>query len=552
MEEKDMDLISKVRGALPELESDTLNPSDDVLNVLLIGSPQQNLLGVMNELLGEMNQLDCPMMSGYRGSFVYGESKAAFQTDSGSPVATDMGNLAEKLKKYNKSSVQHQFTVTFDSPVLKGCAIHVLASDSDFEDVNWNAELSRADYILFAMSSTALLSMAERKALRNWLIPYMGSAYGIILTNDNLILEDDRKDINASLQSMFNGEVTIFRTPETDIHRLADVIDSLKKDVAGCHEKRNSRAERLFLTNAKNAVELQLKVFSENKADIEETVSAIKESIQKLPSRQKSAFRYARMQYISPSKLDAAETINGFQKDINNKLKEEIEREQNPGDLSDILPSYIADAWRNQADVLFENIQKETASMQKDLQVYIEKDIRNYIEGCVGGERADYVYALTEKYFKITDSFVIHDEDNQFLYDAPKDNTKAKYYGVIASGIALVLFSHPVVGIAVATIGSKKIKKSSELQLNEDKRNALYSACEELNREYHSDMMAWLDSVFDSVEANIKASVDECYQKMVDSIVQALNKRMTDQNDYEEKLSELHKLKEEIDVQLAV
>lgn len=552
MAEKDMDLISKVRGVLPDLDQDTPSSSDDTLNVLVVGNPQQNLMGVMNELLGEMEQLDCPMMSGYRGSIVYGDSKAVFQTDFGTPVATDMDDLAEKLKRYNKGSVQHQFTVTLESPILKGCAMHILASDSDFNDVNWNAELSSNDYILFAMSSTALLSMAERKALRNWLIPYMGSLYGIILTNDNLILEDDRKDINASLQSMFNGEAEIFRTPETDIRKLADRINALKKDVESCHRKRDKRSERLFLLNAKNAVELQLKIFSENKADIEETVAAIKESAQKLPMRQKSAFRYARMQYISPSKLDATETINSFQRDINDKLKGEIEREQNPGDMPDILPSYIADAWRNQADILFESIQKETSSMQKDLQVYIEKDIRNYIEGCVGGERADYVYALTEKYFKITDSFVIHDEDNQFLYDAPKDNTKAKYYGVIASGIALVLFSLPVIGIAVATIGSKKIKKYSELQVNEDIRNALYSACEELNREYYSDMMVWLDSVFDSVEGNIKASVDECYQKMVDSIVQALSKRMTDQNNYNEKLSELKALKDEIDAHLAV
>lgn len=104
----------------------------------------------------------------------------------------------------------------------------------------------------------------------------------------------------------------------------------------------------------------------------------------------------------------------------------------------------------------------------------------------------------------------------------------------------------------MATIGSKKIKKYSELQVNEDIRNALYSACEELNREYYSDMMVWLDSVFDSVEGNIKASVDECYQKMVDSIVQALSKRMTDQNNYNEKLSELKALKDEIDAHLAV
>lgn len=544
-------IVGRIQNLVPGIDTQIPVAADNSVNVLVIGNPQQNLFGVMNEIFGGLDPLDSPMMSGYRGTIVYGDSNSVFKTDNGSPEAVDMNVIAEDLKKYNKNSVQHRFTVALNNPKLKDCAIHVLASDLDFEDINWNAELSKADYVLLTMNSTALLSMAERKAIRNWLAPYASDAYGIILTNDNLILEDDREDIDESLNSMFHGSVGVFRMPETDAEKLADLLNTLKTKATEIHEKRDKRAERLLLINAKKAVELQLKVFSENKADIEASTEAIKESVQKLPGRQQAAFRYARIQHISSTKIEASEMINDFQRQLDEKLNQEIEQDENPDEMSEILPSYIADAWRSEANLVFEMIQGKMAAMQRDLQAYIDRDIRNYIEGCVGGDTADYVYALLEKYFKIEDTFVIQDGDNQFLYDAPKDNTKAKYYGAIASGIALILFSHPIIGIAVATIGSKKIRKNSVLQLDVEKKKALIQASEELNKEYFSDMQTWIEELFDSVEDNIRASIDDCYQKMIDQIVQSLNKRVMDQNSYEEKLAELQALKQEIDNRLA-
>lgn len=552
MSETVKDLVSKVQDMVPEIESEIPTASDGALNLLVIGNPQQNLFGALNEIIGDLDPLDYPMMSGYRGTIVYGEHEAVFQTDSGTPVASDLESVSEALKRYNKNSVQYQFTIVLNHPLLEGCTIHVLASDSDFEDINWNAELSSCDYLLLTMSSTALLSMAERKVIRNWLVPHMSGFYGVILTNDNLILEDDRKDIDASLDNMFHGDVDIFRTPETDTQRLADTLRGMKEDVVELHAKRAARAERLLLMNAKRAVEIQMEVLSENSSGIEEAVEAIKESVQKLPGRQKSALRHVRIQYITPSRLDVMQRVNEFQQELNEKLKAEIEQGENPGDMSEILPFYIADAWKGEAEILFENMQARTAAMQKDLHIYIEKDIRNYIESCVGGNRADYVYALTEKYFNLEDSFAFHDADNQFLYDAPKDDTKAKYYGVIASGVALILFSHPIIGAAVAAFGSKKVKKSSEMQLEQKTREALITACKDLNREYSNDTICWIDSVFRSIEENIAASIDECYQKMIDSIVQAMNKRMNDKNNYDERLSELQALKDEIEKKLAV
>lgn len=551
MAETVKNIVGRVQNLVPGIDSQMPVAADNSVNVLMIGNPQLNLFGVMNEIFGDLDPLDYPMMSGYRGTIVYGDSNSVFRTDNGSPEAVDMSVIAEDLKKYNKNSVQHRFTVALNNPNLQGCAIHVLASDLDFEDINWNAELSKADYVLLTMNSTALLSMAERKAIRNWLAPYTSDSYSIILTNDNLILEDDRKDIDESLNGMFHGSVDVFRMPETDAEKLADLLNKLKANAPEIHGKRDKRAERLLLINAKKAVELQLKVFSENKADVEASTEAIKESVQKLPGRQQAAFRYARIQHISSTKIEASEMITDFQRQLDDKLNREIEQGEKPDEISEILPPYIADAWRSEANLVFEMIQGKMAVMQRDLQAYIDRDIRNYIEGCVGGDTADYVYALLEKYFKIEDTFVIQDGDNQFLYDAPKDNTKAKYYGAIASGIALILFSHPIIGIAVATIGSKKIRKNSALQLDLEKKKALIQASEELNKEYFSDMQTWIKELFDSVEDNIRASIDDCYQKMIDQIVQSLNKRVMDQNSYEEKLAELQALKQEIDSRLA-
>src|SRR5699024_3666028 len=103
----------------------------------------------------------------------------------------------------------------------------------DYADVDWNFINKNADYVLFSLSATALLSMCERKILRTILLPNMGNELGILLTNDNMILSDDRGFIETSLTKVFGDYSSpIFRFPDVDEERLAYFLKELPQKSA--------------------------------------------------------------------------------------------------------------------------------------------------------------------------------------------------------------------------------------------------------------------------------------------------------------------------------
>jgi hypothetical protein len=252
------------------------------------------------------------------------------------------------------------------------------------------------------------------------------------------------------------------------------------------------------------------------------------------------------MQYTIPSKLEVSEMISNFDHELEKRLEKEIENGSDVDKLRDILPSYIGDAWKRESDVVLEITQAKMFSMQRELQLYIEKDIRNYIEVFVGANKADYIYALTDKYINLKDSFKFNTTDSTICSENQTDYSKMKYYGVIATGIALVVFSHPIVGLTVATLGSRKVKQENDKLAQAENKKALIEASNKINGAYYDDMTLWLDSLFATVEENIDSCIEECYQKMIDAIIKALNAKKEDKSSYNEKLTELNIIKEEI------
>ena len=550
MTENAKNLVNKVNDLFPEIGSDMPKSFENTLNLLIVGNPQENLFSVINELLGDFDPLDCSMMSGYRGTITYSESNAVIQMDSGEPVASNMIELAETLKAYNQESVQHRFVITCSNPLLEGCVINVLASDKDYEDINWNAELSAADYIFFTMSSTALLSMCERKTLRKWLLPYASDALAVILTHNNLILTADRNDIEESLRVFFHNSVPVYRLPEEDLTALRKLIESLKENVAKLHGARTARIEKLILNSAKDAIDLQIGAYSESNEELQKVIETIRNSSDKLPARAKAASRQIRLDHIEPMKIEISRAVSEFYDKINAYVKNEIMGTEITEDLSDVLANYLADAWKNESDILMDRIQSGTASMQSDMQLYIEKDFRNYIEKAIGATQADYVYALSEQYFHPED-LSFDKNEGPLQYDSAKNHSKSYYYGTIAAGIAIVLSGSLLIGSAIAVFGPNKVKKKAEASYTQQNRDNLISACEEANKAYKDDLMMWQDSVIDSINQNVNTIVDDCYQKMSDAVVKALSARMDDQNTYKQRLDELSALKNEIEQYLS-
>lgn len=535
-----MGLVSELTGmdfTMPMESGDGLP-----VHITLIGQPQQNLFGVLNSIFGGFEHLNRALMRGYRCKVLFGESEKATIVHGDEYDETTYESLADSLCRLDRTGIPAICELTVPLETLKSFQIQMIASDNDFEEVDWEKMLMDSDYCLFTLSSTALLAMSERKALRNCLLPNIKDALGIILTNDHLILDDDRADIDASLENFFGDNIPYFRIPEGKEGVILRKMEELADKVENLRELRKKRIDKLLLSKAMHEVELQMEVLSSNSERMNEAIELLKEKAKLLPTRKESACRRARMQYTSKMKVDATERLSRFQRILMEKIRDEVSKGEDVVEMQGILPPYIGDQWNKESEKVLKDIRISAEEMQRDLNNYVEKDIRSYIESGADAQIADYVFRLTDLYSKSE----FRADENTFKFEEKKDDTKLKQYGVIASGIALVLMSHPIIGTAVAVYGSHKVKQTGRKAFIETNRQSLIMASEDMCGEIYDDMIVWIDGVIASIEKNLMLCIEECYQKIMDTMVQALNNRKADQSDYVDQNNALADIREEI------
>lgn len=532
--------VSKLTGTdfpMPTESGDSLP-----VNITLIGQPQQNLFGVLNSIFGGFEHLDRALMRGYRCKVLFGESEKAVIMHGDEYDETTYESLADSLCRLDRTGIPAICELTFHLEVLKSFQIQIIASDNDFEDVDWEKVLMDSDYCFFTLSSTALLAMSERKALRNCLLPDIKDALGIVLTNDHLILDDDRADIDASLEKFFGDSVPYFRIPERKEGAILRKMEELADEVENLRELRKKRTDKLLLSKAVHEVELQMEVLSSSSERLDEAIELLKEKAKSLPARKESACRRARMQYTSKMKVDATERFSRFHRSLMEKIRDEVTKGEDVAEMQSILPPYIGEQWDKESEKVLKDIRVSAEEMQRDLNNYVEKDIRSYIESGADMQTVDYVFRLTDLYSRSE----FRADANTFKFEEKKDDTKLKQCGVIASGIALVLLSHPIIGAAVTVYGSYKVKQTGRKAFIETNRQSLIAASEDMCGEIYDDMIVWIDGVIASIEKNLMLCIEECYQKMMDTMVQALNNRKSDQSDYAGQNNALADIREEI------
>ena len=251
------------------------------------------------------------------------------------------------------------------------------------------------------------------------------------------------------------------------------------------------------------------------------------------------------MQYIAKLKLEMNEMVSQFHQELMEKLRGEIEASETVDDLPEILPRYVADQWQLMMENIKNRIEEKLVEMNEGLSSYMESDFRDFIQDGMDTKLSEYLFSVVEMYSpKVTDESMFH-------YQQTRDRTKFKSYGAIASGVALVLMAHPIIGAAVAVFGSKYIRKTGEKQALESNKQALVTAAETMSREAADEAEVMLTQTFASVEAKLAESVEEAYQKMMDMMVQALNRKKQDRANYGEQLEALNTLKQEADQLLA-
>lgn len=523
----------------------TPNEANQPIRIAVIGQPAQNLFGVLSEFIEGLKPLNTMILRGYHCIIRHGDSQEYAICKDGDRLPITAEVLAAKLGEFAAITETLECEITLENPLLKNLTLEVFASSEEFEDVNWSEILSNTHYFLFTLSSTALLAMAERKILRQRILPYTNECLGILLTQDNLVPDEAREEIDASINGFFKGAAKVYRLPEMDADAIRSLLDELSRRPAEMEEKRLHRASLIQLRELLEAAQTRAEVLSSDTEQLDEAIHTMSAKAKQLPGRQESACRRARMQYIAKLKLEMSEKVSSFHQQLVEKLTGEIEASEVVDDLPEILPRYVSDQWNLMMQNIKNNIEAKLAEMSDSLTVYMEKDFREFIQDGMNAKLSDYLFSVVEMYSpKVMDESMFH-------YQQTGDKSKLKSYGAIASGVALVLMSHPIIGAAVAVFGSKYFRKEGAKQSIENNKRALITAVEDMSREASDEAEVMLTQTFATVEAKLAENVEEAYQKMMDMMVQALNRKKQDRANYGEQLEALNALKQEAEQVLA-
>lgn len=257
------------------------------------------------------------------------------------------------------------------------------------------------------------------------------------------------------------------------------------------------------------------------------------------------------MKYTSKLRIELSEAVSVFHQDFNEALEREIASSDDVQELEAIIPNYIKRQWENEANVLFDRVQSYSESIVIELKDYINDDIISYISDGVSEDFANYVFGLTKMYMKKqpkNNGPVL--QVKNFDFEMSKDNSKMKKYGVVASGVALVMLSHPIVGIAVAVLGSKKIEKESEKKFVSTNKQALLDASYKMCSDYHREIDLWIDQIIKFIESHFEQCIAECYHKVIDLMIDAVKDKQQDFSSHTEELDNLNCLKNQIEAEL--
>ena len=534
------ELFAKIEDMIGEPLPALDFPKDDEKTVISIfGEPQQNLIGLLLKQAGISNALDGSFMHGYRGTITYGEEEKIVYIDGDKRVETSADSLAEMLSAFGETGIPVIFEMTLPCEVFKGITIRVVASDNEFDDITYDDAVLNSDYCFMTLRAMALLAMSERRFLRKVLLPGMEKKFGVLVLDAEMIPENGRQDIVASLDSFFKGEVPICYATEKP-ESFAGAIEEVKADADALREARKERIRDREVYYAKAGIKKAIEEFTEEDEKLEDAIELLREKAKALPSRQETASRRCRMKYLSPLQVEYSGTLSDFYKVITDKLHEEIEKGTDIEKMQSIIPGYLSNEWNRETDRILKAIKVSLDDMERYLVSYIENDIRDFLQDGNNVDTASYMIRLTNLYPEAC----FKKESGQISVEKAKDRTMLKKGGTIAMGVGALLLGHPLIGAGVAIYGLVKGGSGEALKAKEQDRQSLTAAADKLCTEYYESAVEWLESIFREMNDNMNNAIQEIYTKMMEGMLSVIRTRQDDIEARSKNLEELKQLEQ--------
>ena len=527
-----------------DLSIDSID-TERIIKVAIIGQPQQNIMGFLSRIIPDALPLNRYFHRPYKCSVGFSQDLSVFYGEDNS---SSFDEIAQMLTGFeNSSKGRLSFKINADDKLLNKVQIDIITSDSEYDDIDFNELMCEYEQIYFSLTATALLSLTERRVLKNKLLKYAPQNLNILLTADDLILSEDRADIDKLLNSFFGGNVKIYRLPNADEDKLAEDIGSLAEDKERLRDALEQRRERLTLEEALSAVSLH-KTFLENDGEkLDEAIEVLKYKRGTLPAQTEKSQRTVKMRYSSKLKLDMSAAISDFYYAITDKLHKEIDDTDDILTARDSLPDYIKTQWERFADMTMEEAVNTFNEMGKSVEEYLGKELEKYIED--GEEKGffDYISSIAMNYLirpslgedlKMTDTISSREI---------KNNAGKKRIGAVAAGLVLTVIANPLIGIPVAFGGAKILGDNEERKFISQTKTALKKDSDNMNREMFDLMLSGFDREMLEAENKLSEYVKEFYEKIMDELSRVLEEHKQKKELREDELERLCRNEMEIE-----
>ena len=273
-----------------------------------------------------------------------------------------------------------------------------------------------------------------------------------------------------------------------------------------------------------------------------------------LPKRQESIFRRARTAYTLKIQMDIVERLNAFNRQLIEKLRDEVQQCQNVDEMRNRLPNYIRDLWKTETDRIQVEIYTSFQELQNDLEGMIEKNLREFLnDEATQNIDFDLAAAMTKRN-EAVDKYA---RPNFFDADSAEFNptkvakeSNLKTYGVIATGVALALMSHPIVGTALAVFGARSVKQEQHAQFLAKSKDALIVAAKNMSNELYDEACRWIKDGLAQTDENLSACIAACCQNVMDNLLKTLNDQKQIGGDCAQRLDKLTEAKQRLETLL--
>lgn len=553
MEPKTIDaLLSEVSELTQEpLKMPPLPDRAEPLDVVLIGQPQQNLFGAADKIFGGLSALDAMMFRSFYCAFAYGEETKFFVEADDMQTQTTAESLIQMLLVMDSAKPAVRCKIEMNCPVLKKIRLSIAASGYDYEDFDALEILSSHDFYLFTLTATALFSACEKKFLNEVLLPNVADATAFLVLNSNLILEKDRNDVDEKLKSFLPADAPIFFVPDADEEKISARLEVWSENLQSLRDKRQARVQKILLDKALTAVNLQIEALTLSNENLDGIVARLTSKSKELPKRQESIFRRARTAYTLKIQMDIVERLTAFNQQLIEKFRDKILQAPNVDELREVLPNQIRDLWKTETDRIQVEIYTSFQELQNDLEGMIEKNLREFLnDEATQNIDFDLAAAMTKRN-EAVDKYA---RPNFFDADSAEFNptkvakeSNLKTYGVIATGVALALMSHPIVGTALAVFGSRSVKQEQDAQFLAKSKDALIVAAKNMSNELYDEACRWIKDGLAQTDENLSACIAACCQNVMDNLLKALNDQKQIGGDCAQRLDKLNGLKQQLE-----